>query len=51
VACTGIVWPLDTPKPTRLEVDTAAGDKLLRVIPARDGLGARFWLAERRAPA
>lgn len=50
-ACTGIVWPLDHEKPTRLEVHTAAGDTFLRVIPGRDGLGARFWIAERRVPA
>jgi hypothetical protein len=52
--CSGWVWPLDTPAPTRLyaqpRVDGAVLGIELRVVAARDALGARFWIAERRTP-
>ena len=49
--CTGWTWPIGEPAPTRLYAQALIGDTVtpeLRVIAARDALGERFWIAERR---
>ena len=50
--CSGWTWPLGYPEPTAFYAQPLIDGKVLpielRVIPARDGLGTRFWMAERR---
>jgi hypothetical protein len=50
--CSGWSWPLGYDAPTRLYAQPLIAGRVLpieiRVIAARDGLGRRFWIAERR---
>jgi hypothetical protein len=50
--CSGWTWPIGALAPTRLYAQPrVAGTVLgieLRVVAARDALGARFWIADRR---
>lgn len=50
--CSGWAWPLGEPVPTRFYAQPMIGSEVLplelRVYPARDGLGIRFWLTDRR---
>jgi hypothetical protein len=52
--CSGWTWPIGAPAPTRLYAQAEDAGKVLagelRVVAARDALGARFWIAERRTP-
>jgi hypothetical protein len=51
--CSGWTWPLGYDAPTRLyvqvEIAGRVDERRFRVVAARDALGVRFWLAERRA--
>lgn len=50
--CSGWTWPLGEPAPTMLYAQAlidGTPTPELRVIAARDALGTRFWIAERRA--
>jgi hypothetical protein len=49
--CSGWTWPLQEPAPTHLYAQALVKGKPtpeLRVVAARDALGTRFWIAERR---
>lgn len=50
--CSGWTWPLEAPAPTRMYAQPTDRGKVLpielRVVAARDALGERFWIAERR---
>ena len=50
--CSGWTWPIGRPAPTHVYVQPERWGEVmpieLRVIAARDALGERFWIAERR---
>lgn len=50
--CSGWTWPIGELAPTSLYAQALIDGKVspeLRVVAARDALGERFWIADRRS--